>query len=142
MQQCTGVNANVSLADSYRQAVATNPPEVVALLRTPMQMRSKVSKRKRRQLPPLPDNIADIEIPPVYQRLQYANAAAGQPNAVAEKQFFQTKLVVDGADHRVEVIIIVFATDEFLRVLFNSTIAYADGTFYIAPHRFKQVLKV
>ena len=129
----------VNLRAAYRQAVDTNPPAVLALLRTPLEMRSKVSKRKRKQLPIIPPTIADIVIPLSFQRLEYSNIVQqGQPAVVTFKQFFQTKLVVHGLNNRIETIL-VFATEEFLLLLLNASMAYADGTFYIAPLHFKQV---
>jgi len=44
---------------------------------------------------------------------------------------------LNGNNNQAEVILI-FATDQLLKLRFSSTTTYADGTFYIAPIRFKQ----
>ena len=45
---------------------------------------------------------------------------------------------MNGNNNQAEVILI-FATDQLLKIRFSSTTTtYADGTFYIAPIRFKQ----
>ena len=63
----------------------------------------------------------------------------GQPNVL--KTFYQEKILIDRPDHGIETILI-FATDEFLRLLFRSEVCYADGTFYISPYKLKQFFSI
>jgi len=51
------------------------------------------------------------------------------------------KILIDRPDHSIETILI-FATDEFLRLLFRSEVCYADGTFYISPYKLKQFFSI
>ena len=80
-------------------------------------MKLKLNKRKNKLLPDDPDIISDVEIPEQYSMLSYK--IEGQPNVL--KAFFQEKILIDRPDHSIETILI-FATDEFLRLLFRSEI--------------------
>ena len=136
ISDCSKLNATTSLNDAYQQAVSAAIPEVAALLRTPKQMRSKCSKRKRKLMPLVPVQLQNIEITEEFRLLSYPGLDPQQPPT--QVLFFQQKLVVVGDNNRVE-IILIFATDAFLKALFSSMKTYADGTFFIAPQRFTQV---
>ena len=54
MAECQKLNSTVTLVQAYRfteQLLQESPPAVVEAMRTPHEMRSKLSKRRRKQLP-------------------------------------------------------------------------------------------
>lgn len=136
LRQCQELNSTVSLVQAYRAAIANESEIVIAALRTPKQMKSKLGKRRRKHQPPMPALLENIVIPQELANLVYPDNIHGGPAVV--KRFFQEKLVIRGLNNRVETSLI-FATDDFMKILFKSKNTYADGTFYIAPARFKQV---
>ena len=133
MEDCSLPDSVLSLDQAHNVSISTLPVDISSRLRTPLQMRSKLNKRKKKLLPDVPDIISDVEIPEQYSMLSYK--IEGQPNVL--KAFFQEKILIDRPDHSIETILI-FATDEFLRLLFRSEVCYADGTFYISPYKLKQ----
>ena len=84
----------------------------------------------------MPELLENIMIPQQLVNLVYPNNIPG--GQAVMKRFFQEKLVIRGVNNRIETSLI-FATDDFMKILFQSKNTYADGTFYIAPARFKQV---
>ena len=137
MTECQKLNSTLTLMQAYTSAIATESPLVIAAMRTPKEMKSKLSKRRRKHLPRIPANIEDIVIPQEYAELVYPNDIPGGPSV--RKRFFQEKITIPGVNNRIETSLI-FATDKFMRLLFRWRKTYADGTFHIAPDRFKQVL--
>lgn len=86
------MNSNLTLSEAYRQAVSAEPPEVAGLLRTPKEMRSKLSKRRRKDIPLVPAVLQDIDIPEHFRQLNYPGLQPGEENTLVP--FFQEKLVV------------------------------------------------
>mmetsp|Transcript_29085 Transcript_29085/g.39951 ORF Transcript_29085/g.39951 Transcript_29085/m.39951 type:complete len:193 (+) Transcript_29085:93-671(+) len=78
MEDCSKLNTTITLNDAYRQAISAEPPEIGVLLRTPKEMRSKLSKRKRKQVPKVPEILHDINIPEQFQHLTYPGLDIGQ----------------------------------------------------------------
>jgi hypothetical protein len=111
MEDCSLPDSVLSLDQAHNVSISTLPVDISSRLRTPLQMRSKLNKRKKKLLPDVPDIISVVEIPEQYSMLSYK--IEGQPNVL--KAFFQEKILIDRSDHSIETILI-FATDEFLRL--------------------------
>ena len=89
MTACQALNSTVTLKQAYRTAIATEPPGVVAAMRTPKEMRSKLSKRRRKHLPRIPASLKHIVIPQEFSELQCRNDILGGPPILM--RFFQEK---------------------------------------------------
>ena len=111
MEDCSLPDSVLSLDQAHNVSISTLPVDISSRLRTPLQMRSKLNKRKKKLLPDVPDIISDVEIHEQYSMLSYK--IEGQPNVL--KAFFQEKILIDRPDYSIETILI-FATDEFLRL--------------------------
>ena len=128
VEEASDPAAILPLRRIHERHVENLPPEVRAKVRTTLQLKSKVSRRRKKQLPQIPGNLMDLVIPPYYSYIHRNGREA----------FFQGKLDIVGIGQREEVVLL-FATERFMRVLFNKDIAVADGGFKHAPRRFKQV---
>ena len=102
MEDCARPDSVLSLDEAHNVSINTLPVDISSRIRTPLQMRSKLSKRKKKLLPDVPDNISDVEIPEHYSMLSYK--IEGQPNFL--KTFYQEKILIDRPDHGIETILI------------------------------------
>ena len=69
-------------------------------MRTPKEMRSKLSKKRRKHLPKIPVAVEDIVIPQEFAELHYPNDIPGEPPI--RKRFFEEKVIVHGVNNRIE----------------------------------------
>ena len=69
MEDCARPDSVLSLDEAHNVSINTLPVDISSRIRTPLQMRSKLSKRKKKLLPDVPDNISDVEIPEHYSML-------------------------------------------------------------------------
>ena len=130
VEEASDPAAVLSLRSIHEAHTENLEPLVRARVRTVLQLKNKVSKRRKKRVPPLPNLLRNLEIPAHFANLR-RHEAEPEP-------FFQTKLIVNGNGNREE-IILLFATERFLKVLFTKRIVVADGGFKHAPRRFKQV---
>ena len=71
MEDCSLPDSVLSLDQAHNVSISTLPVDISSRLRTPLQMRSKLNKRKKKLLPDVPDIISDLEIPEQYSMLSY-----------------------------------------------------------------------
>lgn len=128
VQEATNPGANLTLRQIHERRTENLPDDIRKRVRTAQQIRSKVSKRRKTQLPPIPHNLRDLQIPDNFANL----------NRNGGERFFQAKLVIRGRGDQDETILL-FATERFMKTLFTKRIVVADGGFKHAPRRFKQV---
>ena len=100
LRECQGLNSNVSLMQAYRAAIANESENVIAAMRTPREIKSKLGKRRRKNQPPMPELLENIMIPQQLVNLVYPNTIPGGPAVM--KRFFQEKLVIRGVHNRIE----------------------------------------
>ena len=91
-----------------------------ALLNGFKEVSSSMQRSRRKLLPPLPTNRADVILP-----VEYKKTERNEPFMI----------INDGADDR----IIAFSTLENQRALCNADILFGDGTFYACPQHFTQI---
>lgn len=128
IEEASDPAAILSLRSIHERHTENLHAEVRAIVKTVLQMRSMVSRRRKARLPEIPGNLRDIQIPAYYSNI-HRNGG---------ELFFQGKLNVAGGGQRDETILL-FATEKFMRTLFNKDLVSADGGFKHAPRRFKQV---
>ncbi|CAF3191718.1 unnamed protein product [Rotaria socialis] len=93
-----------------------------ALIPTVVEFRSNMSKASRKKTPVIPSNFM-FEIPDLYQ------------STLTEKRFLLIDIFLKRGQDR----ILIFASDQQLKLLYESSTIFMDGTFDIAPAPFKQV---
>lgn len=79
ISRVSAAHSSTDLKQAYTSACGALPPEIAAELRTSREMSSKVSKRKKKQMPGMPVLLQDVEIPEAFARLSYANVVEGGP---------------------------------------------------------------
>jgi len=84
-----------------------------------------MSKARRKKTPVIPESCA-FEIPTYYQQ------------TLTQKRFLLMDFFLKRGTERV----LVFATDQQMELLFNSTTIFVDGTFSTAPNGFNQVFLI
>ncbi|CAF4091569.1 unnamed protein product, partial [Rotaria sordida] len=85
-------------------------------------VRSNMSKARRKNTPVIPSSVM-FDIPELYQQ------------TLAGKQFLPIDVFLKRGKDR----ILVFSSDQQLKILFESDTIFMDGTFDIVPAHFKQV---
>ncbi|CAF4447358.1 unnamed protein product [Rotaria magnacalcarata] len=93
-----------------------------ALIPTVVEFRSNMSKARRKKTPVIPSTFM-FEIPDLYQ------------STLTEKRFLLIDIFLKRGQDR----ILIFASDQQLKLLYESSTIFMDGTFDIAPAPFKQV---
>ena len=84
-----------------------------------------MSKARRKKTPVIPTSCV-FEIPTYYQQ------------TLTQKRFLLMDFFLKRGTERV----LVFATDQQMELLFNSTTIFVDGTFSTAPKGFNQVFLI
>ena len=105
----------------YRLNNGTDEDRIhAALLNGFKEVRSSMQRSRRKLLPPLPTDRADVVLPVEYQR-----SDRNEPFMI----------INDGAEDR----ILAFSTVNNLRALCNADVVFGDGTFYACPQHFSQI---
>ena len=60
MEDCSLPDSVLSLDQAHNVSISTLPVDISSRLRTPLQMRSKLNKRKKKLLPDVLDIISDV----------------------------------------------------------------------------------
>ncbi|CAF5086664.1 unnamed protein product, partial [Rotaria sp. Silwood1] len=96
-----------------------------AIIPTVVEYRSNMSKARRKNTPVIPSSVM-FDIPELYQQ------------TLAGKRFLFIDVFLKRGKDR----ILVFSSDQQLKILFESDTIFMDGTFDITPAHFKQVFLI
>jgi hypothetical protein len=90
---------------------------------SPCSIESALNRLRRKTTPPLPKS-ASFDIPDFYQR-----TLNGEPFICSDKTINKKRMLI-------------FATDNQLKILFSSEWIFLDGTFDACPKEFKQIYTI
>jgi MULE transposase domain len=110
-------------------------PELAGVMSTASQLKSAYSRSRLRNIPPLPANAIDVQIPEPYRNVQVAGGEEVPFLLVDLSYPTVANGIVDGR-------ILGFCTNEFFRILCAAEHLYMDGTFSICPQIFYQYFTI
>jgi hypothetical protein len=108
--------------------------DIAAHMSTKSALKQMVIRCKKVDTPTTPDDIATFEIP---EQLKFVEGFTAQMSTEKERLPF---LLADSGKSKDR--ILIFGTDQFIRLLASSKDWHIDGTFKIAPPIFSQLVIV